>query len=102
MIASISARPSGRFTRTAASQPGPRSVRVALRRADGHALAAGDFLEAEVERVLEHDDRRLRGRDLRQAGAERGPQLRGLGRARGVAVARLAGSSSSGSQRRAS
>ena len=57
------------------SRPGPRSVRVALRRADGHALAAGDLLEAEVERVLEHDDRRLRGRDLRQAGAERGAQL---------------------------
>ena len=49
------------------SEAEPAAVRVALGRADRHALRAGDLLEAEVERVLEHDDRRLRGRDLRQA-----------------------------------
>ena len=65
-------------------------MRVAFGRAHGHPLGAGDLLEAEVERVLEHDHLRLCRRDLGQAHAELGAELRRLGSAGGVTVARLA------------
>ena len=77
-----------------ADEPLPETVAaavgMALGSADRHPLRAGDLLEAEVEAVLEHDHLGLRRRDLRQLGAELGPQLRHLGRAGRVAVARLA------------
>ena len=54
--------PPARAARAAA--PGP--VRVALRRPDRHPGRGRDLLEREVERVLQHDDARLRRRDARR------------------------------------
>ena len=82
-------------------KPVAAAVRVALGRADGHPLRAGDLLEAEVEGVLEHDDGRLRRCDLSETGAELGAQLGDLGGPAGSPSRASRRSSSSGSQRRA-
>ena len=71
-------------------QPVAAAVGVALGRADGHPLGARDLLEAEVERVLEHDHPRLRRRDLGQTRTELRAELGQPRRPGRVPVARLA------------
>ena len=62
-ICSISDLPNGAFTRRLL-EPGAQAVagavRVALRRPDRHAARGRDLLERVAERVLQHDDARLR------------------------------------------
>ena len=64
-------------------QPVPPAVRVALRRADRQPGRAEISSNDDVERVLEHDDGRLRRRQLGEAGAELAPCLGGRERAAG-------------------
>ncbi len=70
------------------AQPRTTAVRVALRRADGHAGSLGDLFERIAERILEQHDLGLRRRYIRERLAKLPPELRDAGRALRVVLRR--------------
>ena len=59
---------------------------VALRGPDRHPGSGGDLLEGEAQRVLQHDDAGLIGRDLGETAAQLAAQLRTIGFAGWIGV----------------
>src|SRR5262245_10940620 len=68
----------------------PPTVGVALRRADRHVRDSRNLLEGQAEGVLEHDDTRLLGSDLRKAAVQLAAKLGKIRLTGGVGVRRRA------------